>query len=154
MLIGAGLQFTVNNLPACGLFVPHVHPRANEIFYVQDTEIEYGFVLETNLLNSGSSPQINGKLAPGHAVVFPQGTIHYQMNNSPGCKSANIVAALSSEDPGTTPMLLSPSSGVNMTANANVPRQADPKDLDGLRPLLPPALVSLVDQCFARCNIA
>ena len=42
---------------------------------------------------------VGATLTPGKAAVFPQGLLHYQQNL--GCKPAQFLAALSSEDPGT-----------------------------------------------------
>lgn len=73
---------------------PHTHPRATEIIYLVEGEIETGFIAENGACF------IHNTLEKGHGTLFPQGSIHYQINT--GCKPAIFVAALSDEDPGTS----------------------------------------------------
>jgi hypothetical protein len=137
----------------CGLLAPHVHPRANEYFIVVDGEVDFGYKLEAGLLNPpAQNPEINGNLKKYQGTFFPQGSVHYQINNSKDCKPASIFASLSSEDAGATPFLLS-----NVVGNENgtvVPRQIEGNEIGGLRGLLPGNIVKIVDECVARCHIA
>jgi hypothetical protein len=135
----------------CGLLAPHVHPRANEYFVVVDGEIDFGYTLEIGLLNPPApNPEIQGKLKKYQGTLFPQGSTHYQVNDSGDCKPANIFAALSSEDPGTTPFLLKSAKGNGTVAQ----RQVEASDIGGLRELLPEHIVKIVDECIVRCKIA
>lgn len=150
ILIDSGISMNVATLGPCGIFVPHVHPRANEYFVVVEGEVDFGYMLEVGLLAQGApNPEIGGKLTKYTGTLFPQGSIHYQINNSPDCKSTTILAALSSEDAGTTPVLQMPPGG-NATA---VPRQVGGNDFDAIRPLLPQQIVTAVDQCLERCKV-
>jgi hypothetical protein len=152
ILIDSGISMNVATLGPCGIFVPHVHPRANEYFVVVEGEVDFGYMLEVGLLTAegAPNPEINGKLTKYTGTLFPQGSIHYQVNNSPDCIPATVVAALSSENAGTTPVLQMPAGGNAST----VPRQVGGNDFDTVRPLLPAQIVSVVDKCLARCNIA
>ncbi|XP_020586430.1 putative germin-like protein 2-1 [Phalaenopsis equestris] len=76
-----------------GLNPPHTHPRASEILVVIKGSLFVGFVtsnpdnkLYTEVLNEGD------------VFVFPQGLIHFQLNNGNG--DAVAIAALSSQNPG------------------------------------------------------
>ena len=79
-----------------------------------------------------------GKMSTYEGTLFPQGSIHFQVNNSPDCKNATALVTLSSEDPGATAV-------VQMTSGAN---STDPDDV---RALLPPQIAKVVDTCLARC---
>jgi len=139
ILIGSGFVMTRASLGPCGVFLPHVHPRASEYFVAVEGEIEFGTILELGLiLTNPPIPLIEGKLATYEGTVFPQGSIHYQINNSADCKNATAIATLSSEDPGATPFL-------QMTSGRNA------TDPDDVRALLPPQAAKIVDSCLARC---
>jgi hypothetical protein len=127
------------SLGPCGVFLPHVHPRANEYFVAVEGEFEFGTTLEHSILVTESPiPAFTGKLATYEGTLFPQGSIHFQMNDSPDCKNATAIATLSSEDPGATPFLQL-SSAMNAT------------DPDDIRALVTPEVARKVDACLARC---
>lgn len=122
------------------MLLPHVHPRANEFFLVTEGVVDFGTTIETGLLPGQPNPTLMGTMEAYQGTLFPQGSIHFQMNNSPDCKPATIVTALASEDPGVNPVLGTPSGG-NGTMR-------DPEDF---RPFLAPQLVKAIDSCNARC---
>lgn len=111
-------------------------------------------MLESGLLKDNAPvPEITGKLTKLVGTLFPQGSVHFQINNS--CKETTIVASLSSDDPGTTPILRK--TGGNSKGNDNgnmVSRAVGRDDFEPLRPLLPDSIVETIEQCFERCNIA
>ena len=72
---------------------PHTHPRATEILYLVTGEMEAGFIEENG------ARFVDNVLTKGQGTLFPQGSIHYQINT--GCDPVLFVAALNSEDPGT-----------------------------------------------------
>jgi hypothetical protein len=127
-----------------------VHPRANEWFTVIEGEVDFGYMLELGLLAPLTpSPQVNGKLPKYSGTLFPQGSVHYQVNNSPDCKPATIIATLSSDDPGTTTILQTPA-GMNATVGAR--SIANPEEYAALRPVLPSYITSVIDECMVRCK--
>ena len=76
-----------------GLNPPHTHPRATEILTVLEGSLYVGFVtsnpdnrLFTKVLNKGD------------VFVFPEGLIHFQLNQ--GHMKTVAIAALSSQNPG------------------------------------------------------
>jgi len=73
---------------------PHTHPRATEILYLVSGEMEAGFIEENG------ARFVDNILTKGQGTLFPQGSIHYQINT--GCDPVLFVAALNNEDPGTT----------------------------------------------------
>jgi mannose-6-phosphate isomerase-like protein (cupin superfamily) len=149
ILSNADFTISIVSLGPCGLFVPHVHPRANEFFLVIDGEVDFGYMLELGLLKNGApNPEIPGKLTKNVGTFFPQGSIHYQ--NNPTCDPMTAVVILDNKDPGSTPIVgAGPATG-NGTV---VPRQTGGRDFEMFRPLLPAFIVSEVDKCFARCGM-
>ena len=57
-------------------------------------------MLENGLVKTGQNPEIAGTLNKFEGTVFPQGSIHFQFNDS--CDKATFVATLNSDDPGTS----------------------------------------------------
>ncbi|PVI03497.1 hypothetical protein DM02DRAFT_697304 [Periconia macrospinosa] len=152
ILLGSGVTFNHVTLGACGIFLPHVHPRAHEFFVVVDGgEVEVTFTPEMGLLGgAGASPEITATLKKDAGIVFPQGAIHYQINNSSDCKPSNIYAVLTSENAGTTLVLQDPTLG-----NATITkRQVGVEDFASVRAVLPARAVSVVEQCIKRCNLS
>ncbi|RYR01977.1 hypothetical protein S245_054867 [Arachis hypogaea] len=76
-----------------GLNPPHTHPRATEVVFVLEGELEVGFVTTSNKL-------ISKTIKEGEVFVFPKGLIHFQKNNNAD-KPAAVVSAFNSQLPGT-----------------------------------------------------
>lgn len=74
-LAGEGVSIAVFDIEPCGINLPHVHPRASEIFYVLKGTFEAGLAEE----NGGRT--IINMIKPGEATFFPQGLLHYQVNH-------------------------------------------------------------------------
>ncbi|CAF1235024.1 unnamed protein product [Rotaria magnacalcarata] len=76
----------------CGVVLPHIYPRASQIYYIIKGEFELGFI-EDNAAN------FTGHIIKeGQGTLFPQGSIHYFINTQ--CENSSLVAVASSEDPG------------------------------------------------------
>ncbi|XP_024926108.2 germin-like protein subfamily 2 member 1 [Ziziphus jujuba] len=75
-----------------GLNPPHTHPRATEIVFVLEGELDVGFITTSNVLISKS-------IKKGEIFVFPKGLVHFQKNN--GKDTAAVIAAFNSQLPGT-----------------------------------------------------
>ncbi|KAF5462912.1 hypothetical protein F2P56_018878 [Juglans regia] len=75
-----------------GLNPPHTHPRATEIVFVLDGELDVGFITTANVLMSKS-------IKKGEVFTFPKGLVHFQKNN--GKVPAAVIAAFNSQLPGT-----------------------------------------------------
>jgi len=93
-LFANGIAMTIGNVKPCGMNTPHTHPRANEILYLVNGEMETGFIEENG------ARFVQNFLTAGQGTLFPKGSIHYQINT--GCDPLLFVAALSDEDPGTS----------------------------------------------------
>lgn len=75
-----------------GLNPPHTHPRATEVVFVLEGELDVGFITTANVLISKS-------IKKGEIFVFPKGLVHFQKNN--GKSTAAVIAAFNSQLPGT-----------------------------------------------------
>jgi quercetin dioxygenase-like cupin family protein len=73
---------------------PHTHPRGTEILVVIQGTLLVGFVGS----NQNNNMLFTKQLVVGDVFVFPQGLIHFQLNN--GKTPALAFAALSSQFPG------------------------------------------------------
>lgn len=86
-------------------------------------------------------------------TVFPQGSIHYQFNDS--CEKATFVAGLNSDDPGTSQVaqnFFALNSGV-VNATLGFPKTIDGKNIEEFRKAIPTNVARGIDICLARCNI-
>ncbi|KAE8700960.1 Germin-like protein subfamily 2 member 4 [Hibiscus syriacus] len=81
----------IDYLPG-GLNPPHTHPRATEIIFVLEGELDVGFITTANKLYSKS-------IKKGDVFVFPKGLVHFQKNN--GDAPASVIAGFNSQFPGT-----------------------------------------------------
>lgn len=75
-----------------GLNPPHTHPRATEIVFVLEGQLDVGFITTANVLFSKT-------INKGEIFVFPRGLVHFQKNN--GKVPAAVIAAFNSQLPGT-----------------------------------------------------
>lgn len=132
----------------CGLVLPHVHPRANEFFLVIDNDVIVGTRLEAGTFGNNANTEYVHKLPAGSGTLFPQGAVHWQINDNPGCKATTAAVFLSSDDPGTTPVLQEP------VEASMAKRSVGRAEFEEIRPIVPPHIVKLMDKCFERCNIA
>lgn len=153
-LVKSGVTMTLGQLGPCGVFLPHVHPRANEFFVVTEGEVDFGTKLELGLFKDLSpNPEIGGKLTKNKGTLFPMGSIHYQVNNSPDCKPATIYATLTSEDAGSTPALMDPlPEGV--TVGEGMRKRVDAGSFESIRAVTPLHIAKVIDECIARCHVS
>ncbi|PWA69569.1 germin [Artemisia annua] len=75
-----------------GINPPHTHPRATEIVFVLEGELDVGFITTDNKLFSKT-------IKVGEIFTFPRGLIHFQINN--GKVPAAVIAGFNSQLPGT-----------------------------------------------------
>ena len=75
-----------------GLNPPHTHPRATEVVFVLEGQLDVGFITTANKL-------IAKTIKEGEIFVFPKGLVHFQKNN--GDKPAAVISAFNSQLPGT-----------------------------------------------------
>ncbi|KAF2625151.1 RmlC-like cupin [Macroventuria anomochaeta] len=153
ILTGLGISTTLGFLEPCGINTPHVHPRATEFLTLVDgANLKFGYVLENGLVGAGQNPEIAGTLNKFEGTVFPQGSIHFQFNDN--CQKATFVAALNSEDPGTSQIaqnFFALNAGV-VNATLGFPKTIDGKNIEEFRKYIPANLAQDVDVCLARCS--
>nr|AFK40821.1 unknown [Medicago truncatula] len=71
-----------------GLNPPHTHPRATEIVYVLEGQLDVGFITTANVL-------ISKTIVKGETFVFPKGLVHFQKNS--GYVPAAVIAGFNSQ---------------------------------------------------------
>ncbi|KAF9668137.1 hypothetical protein SADUNF_Sadunf15G0097200 [Salix dunnii] len=86
-----GISIARTDLEVNGLMVPHSHPRASEMFFVSTGVVIAGFIDTQNEL-------FQKTLKPGEVFVFPQGLLHFCIND--GFNSAIVFSVLNSQNPG------------------------------------------------------
>lgn len=153
ILTDLGISTTLGFLSPCGINTPHVHPRATEFLtLVSGSNLKFGYVLENGLVGAGQNPEIAGSLDKFEGTVFPQGSIHFQFNDN--CDQAIFVAALNSEDPGTSQIaqnFFALNEGV-VNATLGFPKTIDGMNIEEFRKTIPANLAQDVDVCLARCK--
>ncbi|KAJ0111166.1 hypothetical protein Patl1_00751 [Pistacia atlantica] len=75
-----------------GLNPPHIHPRATEMVFVLEGQLDVGFITTANKLFSKT-------IKKGDIFVFPKALVHFQKNN--GDTAASVISAFNSQLPGT-----------------------------------------------------
>ncbi|KAJ8526473.1 hypothetical protein K7X08_028950 [Anisodus acutangulus] len=70
----------------------HTHPRATEMAFVLEGELDVGFITTANVL-------ISKHITKGEVFVFSKGLVHFQKNN--GEVPAVIISVFNSQLPGT-----------------------------------------------------
>lgn len=88
-----GVSLSRIDYEAGGLNPPHTHPRATEIIFVLEGELDVGFITTSNNLISKS-------IKKGDVFVFPKGLVHFQKNSN-GKKPASVISGFNSQLPGT-----------------------------------------------------
>lgn len=152
ILTDLGISTTLAFLEPCGINTPHVHPRATEFLtLVEGSNLKFGYVLENGLVAAGQNPEIAGTLNKFEGTVFPQGSIHFQFNDN--CDDAVFVAALNSEDPGTSQIAQNFFALNEQVVNATLgfPSTINGKNIEEFRKYIPANLAQDVDVCLKRC---
>ncbi|KAF2102255.1 RmlC-like cupin [Rhizodiscina lignyota] len=149
-----GISTTLGFLDACGMNTAHVHPRATEMLTVVEGEIDTGMILENKILAPGKGTgEVTTHLKKFQGTVFPQGSIHYQVNTE--CHPAVFVANLNAEDPGTN-QIAQGFFGLDadvVEATLGFPRHIDGKDIEKFRAQIPANVALGIEQCLRKCKI-
>ncbi|KAJ6493182.1 RmlC-like cupin domain-containing protein [Mycena sanguinolenta] len=149
ILTDLGVSGAVSFIEPCGLNIPHLHPRANEMLTVIEGVLDAGWVQE-----NGFDTEVQSTLGPYQATVFPMGSMHYQQN--PTCSPAAFVAGFGSEDPGRSDVATSfwmLSSDV-VDATLGFPHTIGGSNIAAWRAHLPVNLAAGVDSCLKMCGLS
>jgi len=143
-LFANGLAMTIGQMEPCGMNTPHTHPRAKEILYLVNGEIEAGFIEENG------ARFVQNTLTKGQGTLFPQGSIHYQINT--GCDPVLFVAALNNEDPGSSQIAqrffgLPPDVAQATLGDIGL------QDVTNITTGVPDNMAIGVDRCLKKCNL-
>jgi oxalate decarboxylase/phosphoglucose isomerase-like protein (cupin superfamily) len=163
-LIGTNVGAAIGFVDACGLNVPHSHPRANEFLTVVNGTLMGGLMLETTeglLGNTNGTnptapvPMVSAMLTNFTGMLFPQGQVHFQFN--PTCEPAVFAAAFDSADSGRTQIAntffsIQPDD-VLIAALGGSLETLSAAQIDKLRGNIPDAFAELMDDCAKTCGI-
>ncbi|KAJ6519030.1 RmlC-like cupin domain-containing protein [Mycena sanguinolenta] len=143
-VVGNGVAMTVGFFGPCGINTPHTHPRATEInFSVNGT-------LRAGLLTENGARFVMNELPPGSMMVFPQGAVHFEMND--GCEPAMFVAAFNSEDPGVL-SVAQRFFGLPIDILAATMGGLGVQQVEGLEAMIPDNIAVGTDACLQRCGL-
>ncbi|KAK5106573.1 hypothetical protein LTS08_000693 [Lithohypha guttulata] len=150
-LTGLGTAFAGLFFAPCGLNTPHIHPRATEVFtLVTEGTITAGFVYENTF-----SMEISENLTQFQGMAFPQGSIHWQLNNE--CTPQVGIAGFSDEDPGASSVAQNFFQNTRddiVQASLGFPAQITAENFKQLEQNIPRAFALGIKDCYARCGIA
>ncbi|KAF8175726.1 hypothetical protein K438DRAFT_1727633 [Mycena galopus ATCC 62051] len=143
-VIGSNSAMAVGILDACSMNTPHTHPRATEMQFSVNGTIRTGMITENN------ARFILTEIPPGSMTIFPQGSIHFQVND--GCEPLMFVSSFNSEDPGALQIaqrfLGLPPDIVGATfGGLGVVQVA------GLESQIPDNVAIATDACLQRCGL-
>ena len=143
-LEGIGISNVLFHIEPCGINLPHIHPRATEMFYVVEGQFQTGFLEE----NEGRL--ILNDLVKGETTFFPKGLIHFEQNL--GCKNAIFLSAFNHEDPGvvTLPNRLFEIPIQALTSSFNT---TDADSLNQIKSKLVNNPSRGIGECRARCGL-
>lgn len=163
-LIGTEVAQAFGWINACGLNVPHSHPRANEWLTVVSGQLVAGLILEANDGSFGDVvgqtatvsrpiPEVNVTLNAFTGMLFPKGQTHWQFN--PTCEPALFAAAFDSSDPGRLQVARNFFSNypdkVIETALGAV-EILGTSDLASIRGQIPDAYAVIMEDCAKTCG--
>ncbi len=92
MLLNNDLSISLSKVNACGVVLPHLHPRGAQIYYIIKGKFEFGFIQENG------ANYVQQTIQEGQSTIFPQGSVHYFINTE--CQESSLVAVANSDDPG------------------------------------------------------
>ncbi len=155
VLTTLGVSFAALFFEPCGLNPPHIHPRATEVLTIAtDSQVLAGFVLDNTF-----TMEINETLTQYQGMAFPQGSIHWQLNQ--GCEPAVGIAGFGDEDPGASSIANrffgGPDKGINpdvAIAALGFPEQITSENFADFAAGIPAPFAKGVQECYQKCGIA
>ena len=144
-LKGMGVSASTFDILPCGIILPHIHPRGNEIFY----SMKGGFL--TGFLEENGGRYIENNITAGQATVFPQGLVHFVQNL--GCQNATFLAMYSDEDAGgltISTRMFDITNQQALTSTFNQPESV----INSIRSSVRPTPAAGVGECRYRCGLS
>ncbi|KAJ7235635.1 hypothetical protein B0H12DRAFT_1141390 [Mycena haematopus] len=143
-VIGTRSAMAIGTLDPCSMNTPHTHPRATEMQFSVNGTIRTGMITE----NGGRF--VMTSLPPGSMTIFPQGSIHFQVND--GCEPLLFASSFNSEDPGVLQVaqrfLGLPPDIVGATLGG-----LGVVEVAGLESQIPDNVAIATDSCLKRCGL-
>eukprot|EP00271_Cylindrocystis_brebissonii_P011963 TRINITY_DN29_c0_g1_i1.p1 TRINITY_DN29_c0_g1~~TRINITY_DN29_c0_g1_i1.p1 ORF type:complete len:232 (+),score=23.79 TRINITY_DN29_c0_g1_i1:345-1040(+) len=142
-LIGHGSAMTIGFIDACGINLPHTHPRSTELNFAVKGTFQAGFFLQNG------ARYVTRNISAGQVIVFPKGAIHFEQNL--GCTPAMFVAGFNHVDPGVSTTSSAYFSLPNDIAGVGIGANAKSVAAIVKRLAANPALG--IAECRKKCNI-
>jgi oxalate decarboxylase/phosphoglucose isomerase-like protein (cupin superfamily) len=144
MLLNNGLSISLSKIDPCGVVLPHLHPRAAQIYYIIKGKFEFGFIQEND------ANYVQQTIEEGQSTVFPQGAIHYFINTE--CQESSLVAVANNDDAGRIDIAdalfkVLPESIVNAALGGQKP-EINKNQVQNIDP------AKGTEECRRRCNIS
>ncbi|KAJ6560728.1 RmlC-like cupin domain-containing protein [Mycena sp. CBHHK59/15] len=143
-VVGNGAAMAVGFLAPCAMNTPHTHPRATEI------QISVNGTIRTGMITENGARFIMTELKPGGMTIFPQGSVHFQINE--GCEPAMFVAGFNSEDPGAL-QIAQRFTGLSPDIVAATLGDIGVEEVMGLDAMIPDNVAVGTDECLKRCGL-
>lgn len=153
-LVGSGASMAVGTFGPCGFSLPHMHPRATELFAITAGKVHTEMIVENGVRvgNATSGRRlIETDVSANQMTVFYQGAVHSQFNM--GCENATFVAGFGSEDPGAAVVDEEVLALAEGTFLAPFGTAVEGHDVDSFKGKISASITEGVEKCLKVCGI-
>lgn len=153
-LVGSGASMAAGVFGPCGFSLPHMHPRATELFAITAGKVHTEMVVENGVRVGNATTGrrlIETDVSANQMTVFYQGAVHSQFNM--GCINATFVAGFGSEDPGAAVVdeeVLALAEGTFLAPFGTV---IEGHDVDSFQGKISASITEGVEKCLKACGI-
>ncbi|OBT56381.1 hypothetical protein VE04_03506 [Pseudogymnoascus sp. 24MN13] len=153
-LVGSGASMAAGVFGPCGFSLPHMHPRATELFAITAGKVHTEMVVENGVRVRTATTRtrlIETDVGANQMTVFYQGAVHSQFNM--GCENATFVAGFGSEDPGAAVVdqeVLALAEGTFLAPFGTV---VEGHDVDAFQGKVSAGITKGVEKCLKACGI-
>ncbi|KFY16791.1 hypothetical protein V492_01084 [Pseudogymnoascus sp. VKM F-4246] len=153
-LVGSGAAMAAGVFGPCGFSLPHMHPRATELFAITAGKVHTEMVVENGVrVGNGTSGRrlIETDVGANQMTVFYQGSVHSQFNM--GCTDATFVAGFGNEDPGAAVVdqeVLALAEGTFLAPFGTI---VEGSDVDAFKGKISASITEGVEKCMKACGI-
>ena len=152
-LVGSGASMAVSTFGPCGFSLPHMHPRATELFAITAGKVHTEMIVENSVRvgNATSGRRlIETDVSANQMTVFYQGAVHSQFNM--GCENATFVAGFGSEDPGAAVVDEEVLTLAEGTFLAPFGTAVEGHDVDSFKGKISASITEGVEKCLKACG--
>ncbi|KFY98607.1 hypothetical protein V498_01366 [Pseudogymnoascus sp. VKM F-4517 (FW-2822)] len=153
-LVGSGASMAIGTFGPCGFSLPHMHPRATELFAITEGKVHTEMIVENGVqVGNGTNGRrvIETDVSANQMTVFYQGAVHSQFNM--GCSNATFVAGFGGEDPGAAVVDEEVVVLAAGTFLAPFGTTAEGHDVDAFKGKISAGITEGVEKCLKACGI-